>query len=102
MSQVILRDKEIMGLNNQNKNLVEAVKKKEEEMRLFQNKNKEFLDKNDKLVKQLPRQLPIQGSRHILWDMIISEATRIRPYLNYIHDKEMVINASIQSFTAVK
>ena len=53
MSQVILRDKEIMGLKNQNQNLVESVKKKEEERILFENKNKELLDMDDKLVKEL-------------------------------------------------
>ena len=35
MSQVSLRDKEIMGLKNQNQNLAEAVKKKKEERRLI-------------------------------------------------------------------
>ena len=84
MSQVILREKDIIGLKNQNQNLAEAVKKKEEERRLFENKNKELLDRNEKLVKQLSRQLPVHGARHLLWDMIISEATRIRPYLNYV------------------
>ena len=34
--------------------------------------------------------------------MIIAEATKIRPYLNYIKDKEMVINVARQSSTAVK
>ena len=45
MSQVILRDKEIMDLKNQNQNLDEAIKKKEEERRLFENNNKELLDR---------------------------------------------------------
>ena len=34
--------------------------------------------------------------------MLIYEATKIRPYLNFIHDKEMVINAAKQSCTTVK
>ena len=72
MSQVILRDKEIMDLKNQNQNLDEAIKKKEEERRLFENKNKELLDMNDKLVKQLSGQLPVQRAMHLIWDKIVS------------------------------
>ena len=59
MSQVIQRDKEIMGLKNQNQNLVKAVKNKKHERRLLENKNKELLDKNEKLAKQLSRQLQV-------------------------------------------
>ena len=43
-----------------------------EERRIFENKNKELLDINDKLDKQLTGQLPVKGVRHIIWDMIIS------------------------------
>ena len=84
MSRVSLRDKKIISLKTTNQNLAREVKKKEEERKLFENKNKELLERNDKLVKQLSGQLPAQGARHLLWDMIISEATRIKPYLNYI------------------
>ena len=40
MSQVNLRDKEIIGLKNQNQNLVDVVKNKEEERKLLENKKK--------------------------------------------------------------
>ena len=36
-----------------NQKLAEIVKKKEEERKLFENKNKELLDRNDKFAKQL-------------------------------------------------
>ena len=72
MSQVSLRDKEIIGLKIQNQNLANAVKKKEEERKLLGNRNKELLDKNEKLMEHLTGQLPMQGARHLLWDMIIS------------------------------
>ena len=62
----------------------------------------ELLDMNDKLAKQFSGQLLVRGARHLLWDMVISEANRIMPYLNYIQDKEMVINASKQICTVVK
>ena len=53
-------------------------------------------------MKQLTGQLPVQGDRPLLRDMLISEATKIIPYLNFIQDKEMVINAAMQSYTSVK
>ena len=56
MSQVSLRDIEIVGLNQ---NLPGAVRKKEEERKSLENKNKELLDKNEKLVKQLYGKLPM-------------------------------------------
>ena len=53
-------------------------------------------------MKQLTGQLLVQGSRHLLWDMLISEATKIIPHLNFIQDTEMVINASKKSCTTIK
>ena len=102
MSQVRLRDLEVVGLKIQNKNLVDEILKKEEERKALEKKCKELLDKNEKLVKQLSRQLPMQGARHLIWDMIIAEAVKIRPYLNYIQDKKMVINVAKHSCTVVK
>ena len=53
MSQVGLKDLEIVGLKSQNQNLADAVLKKEEESKALENKNTELLDKNEKLIKQL-------------------------------------------------
>ena len=49
--------------------------------------------KNDKLMKQVTRQLQVQGEKHIIWDAIIEEADKFRPYLDYILDKELVIHS---------
>ena len=72
MSQVSLRNIEIVVLKNQNKILEDAALRKEEERKAIENKYKELLDKNDKLVKQLTGQFPIKGKKHIIWDMIIT------------------------------
>ena len=47
-------------------------------------------------------QLPIQGARHFKWDIIIAKAVKFIPYLNYILDKQMVINTAMQRCIAVK
>ena len=59
MPEVSLKDLETVGLKNQNKNLVDANLKKEEERKALEKKYNELLDKNDKLVKQLIGQFPI-------------------------------------------
>ena len=44
ISHVILRDLEIVGLKNQNKNFENGILKKEEERKAMENKYKELLD----------------------------------------------------------
>ena len=61
-----------------------------------------MVDKNEKLAEKVSGHIPVQGARNLIWHMIITEATKIRPYLNYIKDKEMVINVARQSCTTVK
>ena len=61
-----------------------------------------MLDKNEKLAEKISGQLPVQGARHLIWDMIITEAAKMRHYLNYFKDKEMVINVARQICTTLK
>ena len=79
-----------------------AALKKGEERKAMENKYKDLLDKNDKLMKQLTGKFPVQWAKHIIWDMITTEAGNLSPYLNYIMDKETVIHATKQSCTIVK
>ena len=60
------------------------------------------MDKKEKSMKRLTCQLALQGVIHILWDMLISEATKIRAYLNFIQAKEMVINIVRKRCTTMK
>ena len=50
--------------------------------------------KNDKLMKQVTSQATIQGTKHLIWDAIITEEDTFRPYLDYILDKGVVIHSS--------
>ena len=91
MSHVILRDLEIVGLKNQNMNLENDALKNKEERKAWERKCKDLSDKNDKLMKQVTGKFPVQGDKHIMWDMIMAEATNLVPYLDYILDKEIVV-----------
>ena len=53
----------------------------------MQNKCKYLLEKNDKLMKLVTGQIPVQGDKHIIWDMIIAKEEKLNPYLDYILDK---------------
>ena len=53
-------------------------------------------------MKQVTRKLLVQGAKHIIWDALISEETKLRPYLDYILDKDMVIQSAKHSVTVVK
>ena len=54
------------------------------------------------MVQHVIGKSTVQGGKHIIWDALISKATKLRPYLDYILDKEMVIQESKQSVTIVK
>ena len=47
-------------------------------------------------MKHVTCQSSMQGGKHIIWDVIIVEAGKFRPYLDYVLDKELVINSSRQ------
>ena len=42
-------------------------------------------------MKKVIGQLLVHGEKHIIWDSIIEEAIKFRPYLDYVLDKEVVI-----------
>ena len=90
MSQVSLKELEITGLKNQNNNLEDIAGKRELERNKLEDKYKELVDKNNKLTKQVIGQSSLQGEKHLIWDVLIAEATKIRPYLDFILDKEIV------------
>ena len=63
----------------------------------WESKCQELQNKNDKLIKQIIGQLPV---KHIIWDTIIAEARKFRLYLDYVLDKEVVIQSSRQIMIA--
>ena len=104
MSQVSLKYLELDGLKNQNKNMENLVMKSEQERKTWEAKSqdwesklcKELQNQNDKLMKQVRGQESVQGEKHIIWDAIIAEADKFRPYLDYMLDKEVVIHSSMK------
>ena len=47
-------------------------------------------------------QLQVQREKHIIWESIIEEGNKFRPYLDYILDKELVIYSSRQALIVAR
>ena len=46
--------------------------------------------------------MPLQGARHIIWDKIILEANKFKPYLIYIANRESAMKVSRKNILIVK
>ena len=67
---------------------------KERESKSWEEKCAELQGKNEKLVKKVTGQMFMQGDKNIIWDELILEARKLRPYLDYILEKENDIQES--------
>ena len=69
-------------------NVKEGLKKKVEEH------CKELEDKNNELTKQVLGQEALIREKHLIRDMIIVKENKVRPYLDFIQDKESTIHVA--------
>ena len=61
-----------------------------------------LINQNTKLTKQVVGQMALQGSKHMIWDEIIKEANKFRPYLDFIADQESAMKAARKNILIVK
>ena len=54
----------------------------------------ELEHKKNKLTKHASGQATLQGEKHLIWEMIIVEETKVQSYLYFIQDKESTIQAA--------
>ena len=94
MYQVKLKDVELTGLKYRNKNIEEITLKREQEKKKVEEKCQELINQNTKLSNKVVGQIALQGARHMIWDKIILEANKFRPYLDYIADQESSLKVS--------
>ena len=64
--------------------MVDMVENKEKMRKMLEDKCKELVENNNKQTKQVPGQAALQGEKHIIWDVMITEASELRPYLDFI------------------
>ena len=53
-----------------------------------------MVEKNNKLEKHITRQSALQGEKNLIWDVLIAKATKLKAYLDFIIDKEIVTQAA--------
>ena len=94
MSQVNLKDVELTRLNQQNQNLEETILKREQEKKEVEGIYQELMNQNTKSTKQVVGQMALQGARHMIWDKIIKESNKFRPYLEFIGDQESALKTT--------
>ena len=46
--------------------------------------------------------MALQGAKHMIWDKIIQEDNKFRPYLDFIADQESALKATRQNILIVK
>ena len=51
----------------------------------------ELTQQNDNLSQQVIGKIALQGIKHLIWDQIIIEADKFRPYLNVIEDLGLAV-----------
>ena len=102
MSPVKLRDVELTGVKQQNKNLEDMPLKKEEKKKKLEERCQELINQNAKLNKQVVVQMALQGGRHMIWDEIIKEASRFRLYLDYVAVQENALKSTRKNVVVVK
>ena len=102
MSQVKIKDVELTGVKNQNKNLEDMALKKEEEKKKLEERCQELINQNAKLNKKVVGKMALQGAKHMIWDEIIKEANRFRLYLDYVVDQENALMSTRKKVMVVK
>ena len=62
----------------------------------FQVKRNNFRKKINKLNKKMIGKLPLQGAKHLIWDTLTIEITKFRSYLNFVNDKNAIVDLALQ------
>ena len=91
MSQVSLKDEEIKGLKEN------ILKLQQEEKNLHKSK-KSLQQTIDKQKLKMNEKLQLQGSKHVIWDQITVEVTKLWDFLNFVEDKIVLVVISLVKY----
>ena len=91
MSQIGLKDTKLIMLRQQVEEVEKERVKEKQGREQAEEKCREMTQQNDKLSQQVISKLALQGTKHMIWDQIIVEANKLRPYLCVVEDLELVM-----------
>lgn len=88
MSWVTLKDGEIKALKGKNRKL-------QQENRNLQKEKKDLENKVSKQKEKLKGKLQLQGTKHMIWDQILVEVTKMWELLNVVEDKRVLVRNAL-------
>ena len=91
MSQIGLKYTELVKLRQQVEEVEKERVKEKQGRESAKEKCQKLTHQNDKLSQQVIGKLALQGTKHLIWDQIIIEANKFRPYLCVIEDLELAM-----------
>ena len=72
-----------------------------EENNKISSEKKQLQKKVNELNENVTGRTPLQGDKHLIWDTLAIEITKFRPYLNYLNDKNLIVDMAFQSCNMV-
>jgi hypothetical protein len=90
MSQVSLKTGEIKCLKEVIERMKQEMKVKDEKMAQLQRDNQDLQVRVNKMKRRLKGKTLLQGAKHVICDAIAVEAAKLRVYLNFIYDKDIM------------
>ena len=96
MSQINLREGEIKELKEGNVQIKHELDKIIEERKKLSGEKKQLQKRINKWNEKMIGKLPLQGAKHLIWDTLIVEITKFRSCLNFVNDKNEIVDLSLQ------
>ena len=100
-SQIKLREWGIKGLKKENFKLKQELLQITEEKNKISSEKKQLQKKVNELNEKLIGRTPLQGAKHLIWDTLAIEITKFKPYLNYVSDKNVIVDMAFQQCKVV-
>ena len=88
MSRIGLKDTKLIKQKQQLEELEKERVKEKQGREKIEEKCQELVQQKAKLSQQVVGKLALQDARHFIWDQIIIEVDKFRPYLDFIEDQE--------------
>ena len=96
MSQINLREGEIKELKEGNVQLKHELDKIIEEINKLSGEKKQLQKRINELNGKMIGKLPLQGAKHLIWDTLTIEITKFRSYLNFVNNKNAIVDLALQ------
>ena len=97
-----LKDTDLTKLKQQIEELEEEKEKEEKRTKKIDKKCQELTQQNAKLSKQVVGNMALWGARHLIWDQIIVEANKFRPFLDFISSQENALTEAEKKVSTLR